>query len=291
MVRFKRALEAQNAEGKVRRVKIITDRLGRKVEEILSRGRRERDERLKAEEEEEEEATRRRERESQQQPGESASKEDDGAAALGETRAAAEETGRRGVSNLPAWMTKGTEAAGGGEGGGGGAPSVAADGAAPDADGNDDEQRKRKFVPSEANREPNARRTRLDVEGGGGPSSLSEIRAANEAADAAAAASSEGKFVARKSKEDVLADGSKFPPFSDADDGAVSTLRGYVASRIVEYLGEEEGTLIDFVVKEVRKGGGGTTLSLLEEMKMVLDEDAEGFVLGLYGKMAEMVTG
>jgi len=64
-------------------------------------------------------------------------------------------------------------------------------------------------------------------------------------------------------------------------------LKRYVTSQIVDYLGEEESTLIEFVMKELSKGGGCTTLSLLEEMKMVLDEESEDFVLGLYRKMLE----
>jgi len=251
---FKRRLEDQNAKGKKRRVGIITERMGAQVKELLVQGRKEREMRILQEKEEE----RRR--------AESALAAPEGV----------EDTGRRGVSNLPAWMTKGAN-------GDAGAAAAAANGTAPEgaADDGGEAGTKRKFVPSEANRDINVRKQKLDVEGG---QTLAEIRAANEAADKAAAAST---FVAQTTKEGIFGDGSKFPPFSDATPEAIDALRKYVTAQIVDFLGEEESTLIDFIIKELRKGGGCTTLSLLEEMKVVLDEDAEDFVLGLYRKMAE----
>jgi hypothetical protein len=143
----------------------------------------------------------------------------------------------------------------------------------PDLDG----PKKRKFIPSEANRDINTRKQKLDVDG----MSLSEIRAANMAADAAASVTT---AVDATSKESILSTGIKFPPLSPP---AVDELKEYVTSRIVDYLGEEESTLIEFIMKELNKDGGCTTLSLLEEMKIVLDEDSEDFVLGLYRKMLD----
>ncbi|KAK1745273.1 hypothetical protein QTG54_004564 [Skeletonema marinoi] len=87
-----------------------------------------------------------------------------------------------------------------------------------------------------ANRDINVRKQRLDVEGG---QSLSEIRAANEAADkkAAAAASS---FVAQTTKEGILSSDSKFPPLPTA----IDSLKTYVTAQIVDYLGEEKKLLL-----------------------------------------------
>mmetsp|Transcript_36662 Transcript_36662/g.79148 ORF Transcript_36662/g.79148 Transcript_36662/m.79148 type:complete len:168 (-) Transcript_36662:519-1022(-) len=138
--------------------------------------------------------------------------------------------------------------------------------------------KKRKFVPSEANRDINVRKPRLDVEGGG--KTLSEIRAANEAADAAA------NFVVQTTKEGILSAGSRFPPLiSSSPSTSPEFLKEYVTAQIVDYIGEEESTLIEFIMKALGKDGGCTTASLLDEMKLVLDEDAEDFVLGLYRKM------
>ena len=47
----------------------------------------------------------------------------------------------------------------------------------------------------------------------------------------------------------------------------------------------KEATLIDFIMKELANDGGCSTSSMLDEMKMVLDEDAEDFVVNLYRKM------
>lgn len=267
---FKRQLEQQNVKGKKRRIEIVSEKMGMKVKELLERGRREREE-MKLE----------RERQLlQQEQGQDEQQQHEQPVVPIVERKDVEDTGRRGVSNLPAWMTKGdggtsvTNAVD--------APAAAvAEAVAEDEGGG---SKKRKFVPSEANRDINARKQKLDVVEGG--KSLSEIRAANEAADKAAseAASASTPFVVQTTKEGILASGSQFPPLSSE---AVDTLKQYVTAQIIDYLGEEESTLIEFIVKELRKEGGCTTVSLLEEMKVVLDEDAEEFVLGLYRKMTE----
>ncbi|KAL3766206.1 hypothetical protein ACHAW5_002552 [Stephanodiscus triporus] len=277
---FKRRLEDQNAKGKRRRVEIINDRMARKVAELLERGRREREERRSRQ------LRQQQQQQQQQQQLEGQAREHHRAVEDEETK----DTGRRGVSNLPAWMTKG-QAGGGADAGNGAAVPRAEEEEEKEeeeAGGDDDHDggRKRKFVPSEANRDINARRQKLDVSGGG--TSLSEIRAANEAADelrrAEMAAAEATPFAVETTKEGILSAGCRFPPLSPS---AADPLKRYVTSQIVDYLGEEESTLIEFIMKELSKEGGCTTLSLLEEMKMVLDEESEDFVLGLYRKMLE----
>jgi hypothetical protein len=268
---FKRQLEDQNTKGKRRRIEIVNDRMARKVAELLEVGRREREERQL------------RRQQQQQQLQERALEEKHQAVVEGEdTTKDPQDTGRRGVSNLPAWMTKGDAAGGVDAGNGAVAPAHASE---EEEEADDGDGKKRKFVPSEANRDVNARRQKLDVEGG---TSLSEIRAANEAADAAAVAAAveaaTTPFAIETTKDGILSVGSKFPPLPSS---AAEPLKRYVTSQIVDYLGEEESTLIEFVMKELSKVGGCTTLSLLEEMKMVLDEESEDFVLGLYRKMLE----
>ena len=180
----------------------------------------------------------------------------------GDTDAKMEDTGKRGVSNLPAWMTKGTETT---------SEPPSADAAATV----EEDSNKRKFVPSEANRDDiNVRKRRIDT----GGATVAEIRAANEAADNANAS-----FFTEK--QDILASSTMFPPLSITPSTSPEQIKTYVTEKIVEYLGEEETTMIEFIMKEL--GKGCKTMGLLEEMKMVLDEDAEEFVLGLYKRMTE----
>ena len=253
---FKRRLEDQNAKGKKRRVEVINDRLGKKVKELLEEGRVERDGMRKQLEMQKKLSEERVQNEQQGM---------DVVAGEGGEAKNVEDTGQRGVSNLPAWMTKGDAAANG----------TTID---PSEANTEDDGKKPKFV-SEANRDINSRKQRLNVDGG---KSLSEIRAANEAADKQAAAVT--PFVAQTTPEGILAAGTQFPPLSSA---ASEPMKQYVTAQIVDYLGEEESTLIDFIMKELGKDGGGAVAPLLEEMKVVLDEDAEDFVVGLYRKMVE----
>eukprot|EP00985_Skeletonema_marinoi_P000821 scaffold314_cov197-Skeletonema_marinoi.AAC.8 len=254
VLEFKRKLETRDVTSRRRRVDIITDRISRRVREFVEQGRHER----------------RKRKELQRQLQQQQSTESSAVV----TTADVADSGQRGVSNLPAWMTKAN--------GDDVEATTASTTQAKPQDGEEEGTRKRKFVPSEANRDINVRKQRLDVEGG---QSLSEIRAANKAADkeaAAAAAASSSSFVAQTTKEGILSSGSKFPPLPTA----IDSLKTYVTAQIVDYLGEEEKTLIDFIMKELAKEGGCSTSSMLDEMKMVLDEDAEDFVMNLYRKMA-----
>lgn len=248
---FKRNLEERDVKSRKRRVDIITQAMEGKVKELVERGRRER------------EIARKR---TNQGGGEG-----NAASAAVVVDPDLGDTGKRGVSNLPAWMT-----AQDGSSGGGAAPIPDATLADQDTTSAEDDTKKRKFVPSEANRDDiNVRKQRIDMQGG----SLAEIRAANEAADKEQ--SSSALYTA---KEDILAAYTMFPPLSTHPSTSPKEIESYVTSKIVEYLGEEESTLISFIMKELKKGV--KTTALLEEMKMVLDEDAEEFVLGLYKRMA-----
>lgn len=258
VMKFKKRLEDQNSKGKARRIAIVNERMARKVAELLERGRWEREERKKASQERQ-----------QQLQG-----QDQEQQAMEVGVEAPQDTGRRGVSNLPAWLTKGGDAdtsGGVGNGGVGTGNGTIVASAKEEAESG----KKRKFVPSEANLDINARKQTLNVN----DMSVSEIRAANMAADAMAATAAE-----TTTKEGILCDGTKFPFLPPS---AAVALKQYVTSRIVDYLGEEESTLIEFIMKELSKEGGCTTMSLLEEMKMVLDEECEDFVLSLYRKMME----
>jgi RNA-binding protein 25 len=125
-----------------------------------------------------------------------------------------------------------------------------------------------------------ARKERLDV----GNASVAEIREANIAADKAAQYLKEAVSF---TKEDILSD-KHFPALVDEH---YPTVRKYVKDQIIDYLGEEEATLIDFVVnylkKEEKERG---TLALLEEMKLVLEEDGEAFVVDLFRKVVEICS-
>jgi len=270
VVQFKRRLEDQNFKGKKRRVEIINDRMSKKVKELIEQGRKEREAKKMA-------LLKQRKEGSVQQPPQQDMAPPPPPPPPVE---AANDTGRRGVSNLPAWMTKkdGDTKADGSTTEGDqatAAPQAATSNGAVE----EGESKKRKFVPSEANRDINVRKQKLDMVEGG--KSLSEIRAANEAADKEKQQAS--TFVVETTKEGILAPTSKFPTLPSSS--AADTLKKFVTSQIVEFLGEKESSLIDFIMKELQKEGGCTTTSLLEEMKQVLDEDAEDMVLGLYRKM------
>eukprot|EP00557_Chaetoceros_sp_GSL56_P014091 CAMPEP_0176482934 /NCGR_PEP_ID=MMETSP0200_2-20121128/3648_1 /TAXON_ID=947934 /ORGANISM="Chaetoceros sp., Strain GSL56" /LENGTH=589 /DNA_ID=CAMNT_0017879299 /DNA_START=1 /DNA_END=1770 /DNA_ORIENTATION=- len=129
-----------------------------------------------------------------------------------------------------------------------------------------------------------ARKERLDV-GNANASSMAEIREANIAADKAAQYLKEA---ASFTKEDILSD-KHFPALAEE---YYPTIRKYVKEQIIDYLGEEEATLIDFVVNYLKKEEKDRgTLALLEEMKLVLEEDGETFVVDLFRKVVEICSG
>ena len=109
-----------------------------------------------------------------------------------------EDTGRRGVSNLP-WMTKGDYAAA--------EPGMATEAPAEDRD----DGKNRKFLPSKANRDINVSKQKLEI---GEGQILAEIRAANVAADKSKEEAS-ASFVVQTTNEGISAD-SQFPPLAPA---------------------------------------------------------------------------
>lgn len=198
------------------------------------------------------------------------------------------DTGKRGVSNLPAWLSKtggaAAPTAGSTEAAAGPPPyATKADGTEA---GEEDESnpRKRKFVPSEANRDVNTRKQRIDA---GGGMSMAEIRAANEAADKKkAAAATTAAAATATTKGDILKAGVTFPPVPA---GSVPKMKQYVTDQIVELLGEAEDSMINFVLGALtvpKSPAGCLVSSMLEEMQPVLDEDAEDFVVDLYRTVA-----
>ncbi len=218
--------------------------------------------------------------------------------------APARDTGRRGISNLPAWMTAGKDNAANNNDNE--TKKRPADDITPSSEGLDNSDgpaTKKKFIPSEANREINARKERLVVDNNGGQS-LADIRAENEAADKKAkmeeAKKKRKEYIEKATcftKDEILT-GSFFPKLDDSRPEAIPTLRAFVKEQLVEYLGEEEATLVDFVMNHLVKNddadGGGMILGksvdpLLEEMKIVLEEDAETFVVDLFKKVIEML--
>ena len=68
-----------------------------------------------------------------------------------------------------------------------------------------------------------------------------------------------------------------------------SKLKKWISDKIVEYLGEEEETLIQFILTQTLS----ETVSqkdMMEEMQQVLDEDADDFVKDLYQKVMELAS-
>jgi len=216
-----------------------------------------------------------------------------------------QDTGKRGLSNLPSWMTASnndhTTAV-----------STSNDGNKRSADENElnesQPRMKKKFIPSEANRDINMRKERLIMDDGtGAPTSLAAIRAANEAADRAKIEEEENakkekikaefmeylKEAKSLSSDQIISANTYYPRLQSPE--SIPTIRKYVKEQMVEYLGEEEATLIDFVMNYIVKQEnnddspykGKSVVGLLEEMKLVLDEDAETFVVDLFQKIVE----
>mmetsp|Transcript_22997 Transcript_22997/g.35463 ORF Transcript_22997/g.35463 Transcript_22997/m.35463 type:complete len:489 (-) Transcript_22997:100-1566(-) len=189
------------------------------------------------------------------------------------------DSSKRGVSNLPAWMTSGKT----------GATSNTTDTAqqqqTQQQESNADEEvagQKRKFVPSEANRDGTERRQKIEL--ADGSVSMAAIRAANQAEDAAAQTQTDTteSSTSAISSEEVFALSVNWEAV-EATEGLTESLRVWVTQKIIEYLGEEETTMIDFVLHQVSKRCAPQ--DMLEELTMVLDEDAEGFVVALWQKL------
>ena len=191
-----------------------------------------------------------------------------------------QDSGQRGVSNLPSWMTA---ASANGSTEESTTTTTSQDKKRP-AEDMDNESRKKKFIPSEANREINARKQpRLDVDG----ESLADIRKANEEADAKAKIKAFYDEAKGWDKAKILSAEARFPSISVT---SIPEIRKFVKDQLVEYLGEEEATLIDFVMNHLGKKEDNkrTTKILLEEMEVVLEEDATTFVYDLFQKVLQI---
>eukprot|EP00592_Proboscia_alata_P026963 CAMPEP_0194444578 /NCGR_PEP_ID=MMETSP0176-20130528/127357_1 /TAXON_ID=216777 /ORGANISM="Proboscia alata, Strain PI-D3" /LENGTH=896 /DNA_ID=CAMNT_0039270993 /DNA_START=177 /DNA_END=2868 /DNA_ORIENTATION=+ len=193
----------------------------------------------------------------------------------------ARDSGKRGVSNLPAWMTaKAAE---------GTAATVPDD--APSAEPEAvDSGTKRKFIPSEANRDVNSRKQRLDMIEG--TSSMAAIRAANEAADRAAEATKptpvapipSPSTVQAMTQQQIFDTPIDWNTLTAPSSEFRSQLRKWVSAKIMDYIGEEEDTMIDFVLDQILDKRC-TPAEILEEVGVVLDDDAETFVLELWKRL------
>jgi RNA-binding protein 25 len=57
-------------------------------------------------------------------------------------------------------------------------------------------------------------------------------------------------------------------------------VKPWVAKKVKEYLGEEETTLVEFIVSNIQKHVSANTM--LEQLEAILDEEADMFVLKLW---------
>jgi PWI domain len=62
-----------------------------------------------------------------------------------------------------------------------------------------------------------------------------------------------------------------------------TNMRSWVASQVAEYLGEEDATLIDFVITQLKQHV--MPADLVEQLATLLDEDAEEFAIKLWRKL------
>lgn len=81
-------------------------------------------------------------------------------------------------------------------------------------------------------------------------------------------------------KEGVFAAPVDWGALDRAGPRMLSTLGTWVGKKVAELLGEEEPSLIEFVVGKLKEHTGAQ--DMLQELREVLDEEAEGFVLRLY---------
>jgi len=194
-------------------------------------------------------------------------KSDGNVAVVPPTGSGARETSKRGVSNLPAWMT----AVENGQG------QESATDAKSGKDGGDIlPNNKRKLDVDPANEDSRSRKQKIELADG---ASMAAIRAANEAEDAASKEEKE-----EISKEVLFSSTVNWEAVDKID--ISSTIKPWVTEKIVEYLGEEEVTLIDFVIHQISKHC--SPHEMLDELTMVLDEDAEGFVVLLWKKLVSI---
>lgn len=181
--------------------------------------------------------------------------------------AGVKESGKRMVSNLPSWMTQS----------GAVTNELSRTGVGIEQSTAEEESKKRKFTPSDANYDPSTRRKqRIDTD-----LSIAEIRKQNQAADAAADAAA-ASAIKEKSIPECKS-------IVRASKNLSQAFRDWITEKIVEYLGEEEVTLIDFIMQQ-GLGKDCDKQEMLEEMQQVLDEDADDFVKDLYQKIRELAS-
>lgn len=81
-------------------------------------------------------------------------------------------------------------------------------------------------------------------------------------------------------REGVFAYNVDWSSYDEARDTLEGKVRGYVNKKMVELLGEEEETLVGFIIDKLRSHAPPP--EMLEELRSVLDTEADGFVLKLY---------
>lgn len=182
------------------------------------------------------------------------------------------DSGRRGLSNLPSWMTK-TQ----GQDDLKDRYTIGDKRQLEEKSSNETQPAKsQKLTISHANRDINGRKQRVDLG--------TAVKEMNSTRDQMKQAEETRKSW---SKEEILADDASFPLLQKDD---APELRQFVKVRMTEYLGEEEATIIDFIMDHLEKPvpRSRTTKALLEELTLVLDEDAEIFVVDLFQKLLEV---
>ncbi len=60
-------------------------------------------------------------------------------------------------------------------------------------------------------------------------------------------------------------------------------MQPWVKKKIIEYLGEEEETLIAFILRQLKNHAAAQTI--VDELQPVLEEDADVFVVSMWRKL------
>ena len=69
-------------------------------------------------------------------------------------------------------------------------------------------------------------------------------------------------------------------PASAVDWLCYEYLHPWIKKKMIEFLGEEEATLLEFVCKKLKDHA--TAKDILEQLTLVLDEEAESFVMKMW---------
>lgn len=267
VMKFKKSLEERDFKLRKQRTELVDKKLNRYMEQVRKRRKEER-EKKKNEEHKSQVA---------QDIGSNTDNTENSGVTFDSIK---QDSGKRGVSNLPAWMTKSKQNKS--------TPDPSASDEPTQKVDENSNSKKRSLVPDDEFQQAGRRKQRIDTPEFDNNQTMKDIRMANQAEDAANTMDDSKKE--SKSSTDPVLSLDEMIVSVNSSEAKKKMLKDWVTQEIIEYLGEEEVTLIDFVMDQllIKKA---QAKDVLDEMKMVLDEDAFKFVKDLYEKLAQTASG